>query len=171
MGPRPSLGLAFSSRTRNHGTMIRTSAKRHSSYRILIIEDNDDHAELIMRSLSGGKGALELDRVSDGEAALARLGARLGDGGAAILPDLILLDLRLPKIDGFEVLAAIKASERLHSIPVVVLSSSEADSDIARAYGENANSYVVKSADYEALDRSLAGIGSYWTETNRALGA
>jgi CheY-like chemotaxis protein len=142
-----------------------------SAYRILLVEDNDDHAELILRSLGERSARLELDRVSDGEAALTHLGLVAGQTAPGSLPDLILLDLRLPKVDGMKVLETIKSSERLHCIPVVVLSSSQSDSDIASAYRTHANSYVVKSPDFEKLNRSLAGIGSYWMDVNQALGA
>lgn len=136
---------------------------------VLLVEDNDDHAELVARCFERRRARLSLERLPDGEAALAWLEARKAASptGPDGLPDLILLDLRLPKVDGMEVLDRIKADEALRAVPVVVLSSSDAEADVLRAYGRHANSYVVKPLDFEALKEALEGLGIFWLDINR----
>lgn len=136
---------------------------------VLLVEDNDDHAELVARCFERRRAQLRLERLPDGEAALAWLEARKAKAptGPDGLPDLILLDLRLPKVDGMEVLDRIKADEALRAVPVVVLSSSDAEADVLRAYGRHANSYVVKPLDFEALKEALEGLGIFWLDINR----
>lgn len=139
---------------------------------ILLVEDNDDHAELVARCFERRRDGIVLERLSDGEAALAWLDARRAPSPSAPdgLPDLILLDLRLPKIDGMEVLDRLKADESLRAVPVVVLSSSDAEADVVRAYGRHANSYVVKPLDFERLNAVLEGLGIFWLDINRGMG-
>jgi CheY-like chemotaxis protein len=135
---------------------------------ILLVEDNDDHAELISLALTRTFAGNLIRRVSDGREALDYL-FRLGkfQGPAAQpLPDLILLDLRLPKVDGLEVLRTIKASHDVRRIPVVILSSSAAESDIARSYEYHANSYVVKPLDFQMFRHLMADLGLYWSGWN-----
>ena len=136
---------------------------------VLLVEDNDDHAELVARCFERRSASLSLERLPDGEAALAWLEARKAASpkGPDGLPDLILLDLRLPKVDGMEVLDRIKADEALRAVPVVVLSSSDAEADVLRAYGRHANSYVVTPVDFEALKEALEGLGIFWLNINR----
>ncbi len=103
--------------------------------RVLLIEDDDDHAELIKRSLTDNAMPHELVHARDGQEGLdVLLQHDLHPETHAVLPDLILLDLRLPKVDGFEVLRRIKHLESLKHIPVIILTSSEAEQDISRAY-------------------------------------
>src|SRR5688500_3782663 len=108
--------------------------KEHThSRRFLLVEDDDDHAEIVIRSLKKEKTQKSIDRVLDGVEALQYLH---GDGSfrGIALPDVILLDLKLPKMDGHEVLAKIKADEKLRRIPVIVLTTSDAEVDKIRAY-------------------------------------
>ncbi|MCX4247289.1 response regulator [Paraliomyxa miuraensis] len=132
--------------------------------RILLVEDNDDHAELITRALEehGIEGIAE--RVKDGEAALDYL---FGNDAADHRPDVILLDLRLPRIDGLEVLRRIKEARELKSIPVVVLTTSSADRDLASAYDSHVNAYVVKPVDYASLEKMLQDTSTFWLSWNR----
>ena len=136
---------------------------------VLLVEDNPHHAEMIFRLLRNCGIPHRLQHVSDGEAALDYLYQR-GDYADDLLyptPHLVLLDLRLPKVDGLEVLKQIKSSEDLRSLPVVVLSSSEADRDIATAYRQYANSYLVKPIDYEKFTVMMETLGLYWLTLNR----
>lgn len=134
--------------------------------RILLVEDNDDHAELVTRCLQESGEELQLFRVSDGEEAIDWLDAR----AQAELPELVLLDLRLPKVDGIEVLAHIKENPRLCALPVVILTTSDAEIDVAKAYGSHANSYVVKPFDYARLREVVQTLGIYWLDVNRKPG-
>ncbi|WP_373500332.1 response regulator [Desulfococcus sp.] len=136
---------------------------------ILLIEDNPDHAEMVMRLVRRTHAAAVIEHVSDGEAALDYLFRR---GSYAVrarypLPRLILLDLRLPRIDGLEVLKSIKTSEALCRIPVVVLTTSEAESDIAGASRLHANSYLVKPMDLDVFASLIETMGNYWLLWNR----
>ena len=105
-------------------------------FRILHVEDDDVHAELVRRTLMREVPAIELERVADG----AEAQERLFGGHGHPQPDLILLDLKLPKVDGHEILAMVKGDERLRVIPVVVLTTSDQEADVQRAYAEHANS-------------------------------
>ncbi len=133
---------------------------------ILLVEDDDDHAELMVRALEVHGWADDVTRLGDGEKALRYL---LGDdrGEFGRLPDLIFLDLRLPRVDGLEVLRQVKALPRLKQIPVVVMTTSDASSDVARAYEHHANAYVVKPVDSEQLDRMVGDASTFWLRWNR----
>jgi CheY-like chemotaxis protein len=140
-----------------------------SPLEILLVEDNPDHAELIRRSMAEHRVANRLNHVADGEAALdylLRRGAYAPPCDPAP-PHVVLLDLRLPKIDGLTVLAAIKSDPDLRAIPVVVLTTSEAERDIARAYDNHVNSYLVKPPDFERFARLMNDLGYYWLGWNR----
>lgn len=136
---------------------------------ILLIEDNEDHAEIILRGLTNHRVANRVHHVPDGEAALDYLLQRHGfrDPASSPRPSLILLDLRLPKIDGLEVLKTIKQSARLQHIPVVVLTTSETEQDVARAYDYRANSYLVKPIDFIRFRSLIDSLGFYWLAWNR----
>ena len=136
---------------------------------VLLVEDNSAHAEIIIRLLQDYHITNHIYRLSDGEAALDYLFRRgvYADPLQYPAPHLILLDLRLPKIDGLEVLKQIKSSEDLRLLPVVVLSSSEARSDIAAAYRQDANSYLVKPVDYDKFAGLIETMGRYWLTLNR----
>jgi CheY-like chemotaxis protein len=132
--------------------------------RILLVEDNHAHAELVRRTLAVVGISNPLDHVSDGRAALDYV-FNLGDyvdPQRYPPPALVLLDIRLPKLDGFEVLHAIKTHERLRRIPVIMLTSSGADGDITRAYAGHANSYLVKPVSYDQFTRMMHDLSIYW---------
>jgi CheY-like chemotaxis protein len=135
---------------------------------IMLIEDNLDHAELAMRSLKEHRVANVVRHFTDGESALDYLFHRNQFAGtAAPRPMLILLDLRIPKVDGLEVLAQVKTSEETSTIPVVVLTTSEAERDLASAYQHHANSYVVKPVDFAKFGELMNDLGFYWLAWNR----
>ncbi len=136
---------------------------------ILLIEDNPDHAEMIIRLLRRYHASARIEHLSDGEAALAYLFRRgkYSDPLEYPMPRLVLLDLRLPRVDGLDILKQIKRSEELCRIPVVILTTSEADGDIAGACGLCANSYLVKPMDLEAFARMIETMGQYWLVWNR----
>jgi len=135
---------------------------------ILLVEDNQDHAELVKRSFKAHRVANKMYHVSDGAEALDYLFQRgaFADADKCPLPHLILLDLRLPKVDGIEVLKEIRASEKLAKIPVVFLTSSEKETDVAKAYDEHVNSYLVKPVDFANFDQMMDQIGFYWLAWN-----
>jgi two-component system response regulator len=128
---------------------------------ILLIEDNPGDVLLIQQALRDNKIRIRLHVVHDGEAGLQFLHAE-GAYRAAVRPDLILLDLNLPRKDGRQVLAEVKADPNLRSIPIVVLTSSHAEEDIARAYNLNANCYVQKPLDLEQFNKVVHSIENFW---------
>lgn len=135
---------------------------------VLLVEDNESHALLTMRGLSQQNIEHKIIHVTDGEAALDYLYRRgnYANRRNSPRPNLVLLDLRLPKIDGLEVLQKIKTDEDLRSIPVVILTSSLAEPDIVRAYMYNVNSYLVKSLDYDEFRREMNDVARYWLTWN-----
>ncbi len=135
---------------------------------ILLVEDNPAHAELVMRSLEDHRVVNEIYHVTNGEAALNYL-FQQGNYTNALQsprPHVILLDLRLPRIDGLEVLKEIKSSDNLKDIPVVILTTSEAEQDVARAYEYHANSFLVKPVDFEKFTQLMTDLGFYWLAWN-----
>ena len=134
--------------------------------RVLLVEDDPDHAELVRRGLEDYGSRISLTRVEDGEAALSYLRQR-APRDAPGRPHLILLDLRLPKIDGLEVLREIKGGPDLSDIPCVVLTTSHAEGDMVKAYQLHANSYLVKPGDYRRFVELITGVERYWLEQNR----
>jgi CheY-like chemotaxis protein len=137
--------------------------------RILLIEDNPGHADLVKRTLQNHRIANKIFTVSDGEQALNYL-RRCGefeDPQTSPRPHVILLDLRLPKIDGQEVLKTIKTNEALKSIPVVILTTSKTEQDITMAYMNYANSYLVKPVDFEKFNQMMSDLGFYWLSWNQ----
>lgn len=136
---------------------------------ILLVEDNPDHAELVLRSFEEHRVANRIFHVQDGEAALDYL-FRKGiyeDPNSSPRPHVILLDLRLPKIDGLEVLKEIKSSNVLQDIPVVALTTSESEQDMAGAYRRHVNSYLVKPVDFDKFSKLMDDLGFYWLAWNR----
>jgi CheY-like chemotaxis protein len=136
------------------------------SIEILLVEDNVGDARLTLEAFKEGKVMNNLSVVRDGVEALAYL-RREGPYANAVQPDLVLLDLNLPRKDGREVLAEIKADERLKRIPVVVLTTSGADEDIARAYGHHANCYITKPVDLEQFVSVVRSIDDFWLSVVR----
>ena len=143
---------------------------------ILLVEDDPAHAEIVRRNFERSRIANKLFHVSDGEEALDYLYRRGGFAapGKAPRPGLVLLDLRLPKIDGLEVLRTIKSDPALNPIPVVILTTSAAEADMVRAYDRHANSYLVKPVDFTQFIDLMDILGYYWLVLNhkpRAEGA
>jgi CheY-like chemotaxis protein len=132
---------------------------------VLYVEDDADHAELVLRSLerSGRTGGVV--HVGDGAAALDYLDR--SERAEVPRPRLILLDLRLPKVDGIDVLRTVKASPELGTIPVVVLTTSSSEQDMARVYASHVNSYLIKPNDFASLDAMIDELGQYWLDLNR----
>jgi CheY-like chemotaxis protein len=136
---------------------------------VLLVEDNGAHAELVRRALDDHPIESRLHHVSDGKQALDYLFRHgdFSDPGSSPRPQVVLLDLRLPRVDGLEVLTRIRASEEIPDLPVVVLSTSSAERDVAMAYARHANSYLVKPADFESFQTLMDEFGSYWLGHNQ----
>ncbi len=128
---------------------------------ILLVEDNPADAELAKIGLRSGKILNDVHVVEDGEQAMAFL-RREGTYEDAPKPDLVLLDLNLPGMDGREVLQEIKNDAALRSIPVIVLTTSDAAPDIARAYENYASGYLTKPVDFTSFHELMAGLADYW---------
>ena len=128
---------------------------------ILLVEDNPGDVRLIQEALKSDRSWNTLHVVRDGVEAMEYL-RREGEFSGAVRPDLILLDLNLPKKDGREVLAEIKADEELKLIPVVVLTTSQADEDILKAYGSHANCYITKPVDLAKFMTVVQSIEHFW---------
>jgi len=136
---------------------------------ILLVEDDADHTELVRRAIEELGPEVRLVALADGELALDYL-FRRGEWATAERsprPDLVLLDLRLPRLDGFSVLREIKSAPARRHVPVVILTSSSSDRDVEQAYAEHANSYLVKPHDYERLVTLLGRARDYWLVRNR----
>jgi CheY-like chemotaxis protein len=135
---------------------------------VMLVEDNADHAELVMRTLAEHRVANRIRHFMDGQSALDYLFHRgvYVDAAENPRPHVILLDLRLPRVDGLEVLERVKGSDELKHIPVVVLTTSEADRDVARAYEHHVNSYLVKPIGYEEFTELMEDLGFYWLGWN-----
>jgi len=128
---------------------------------ILLVEDNEGDARLAIEALKDGKVRNRVSWVKDGVEALQFL-CREGVYAAAPRPDVILLDLNLPRKDGREVLAEIKSSSRLRRIPVVILTVSQAEEDILRSYNLHANCYITKPLDLDQFLRVVQAIEDFW---------
>jgi two-component system, response regulator len=130
---------------------------------ILLVEDNPRDAELTLRAFRKNNLANSILVAHDGVEALELLHGRTGPDR----PRVILLDLKLPKLDGLEVLKRLKQDERTRSIPVVVVTSSNQDPDVKTAYDLGANSYVVKPVDFESFTKTMSQLGFYWLMINQ----
>jgi two-component system response regulator len=128
---------------------------------ILLVEDNANDAELTLRALKQRNLADQVHVCRDGAEAIDFFTAVAGP-----VPKVVLLDLKLPKVDGLEVLRRLKSETRTKAIPVVVLTSSREEPDIERAYELGANSYIVKPVDFEAFARAVSDVGLYWLLLN-----
>lgn len=135
---------------------------------VLLVEDEPAHAEIVRRNFADFHPASRLMHVADGQAALDYLYRRADyhDPARSPRPALILLDLRLPRVDGLEVLKTIKTDPGLRRIPVVILTTSAAETDRVRAYDSHANSYLVKPVDFPRFVALLEILGRYWLTWN-----
>jgi CheY-like chemotaxis protein len=140
----------------------RTAAPLH----VLVVEDDDDHALLIESALAAHDTRHHLSRARTGAEALERLLAQ-GEGADAQPLSLVLLDLDLPGVGGLYVLRAVKDNPALRPLPIVILTTSDADDDRRRAWEAGANSYLVKPVDYDRFVAMMARLGDYWAEWNR----
>ncbi|HVW25660.1 MAG TPA: response regulator [Polyangiaceae bacterium] len=135
---------------------------------ILLVEDNDDDAELTERAFREAKIGNPIVRMEDGVEALDYLFGRgeHADRDASDLPAIVLLDLNLPRLNGLEVLAAMRTDERTRHLPVVVLTSSTEERDRLAAYDQHVNSYVKKPVDYDQFVSAARQLGLYWIVLN-----
>jgi len=148
--------------------MNRKETTPEEPFVILLVEDNPAHAEMVKRALEGHPVANRIIHLADGEAALDFLLRRgvFADPEKSPRPHVVLLDLRLPRIDGLEVLREIRTSAGLEKLPVVILTTSEAEIDAARAYEYHANSFLVKPLDFDKFVRLMEDLGFYWLKWN-----
>jgi CheY-like chemotaxis protein len=136
---------------------------------ILLVEDDLAHIEIIKRTFEESRLANRLISVEDGQEALDYLHrkGKYNDSAKFPMPNLILLDPRLPKVDGLGVLKTIKSEEKLTGIPVVILTTSSAESDMVKAYEWHANSYLVKPVDFTQFNKLMNTFGYYWVVWNQ----
>lgn len=136
---------------------------------ILLVEDSPRDAEVTIRALRKHNLSNHLVHVTDGQEALDWLfGTGKYEGrDTNHHPKVILLDLKLPKVDGIEVLRAIRADPRTHRLPVVIMTSSREQQDVIRSYDLGVNSYVVKPVDFESFSKAVAELGHYWVLVNQ----
>lgn len=137
---------------------------------ILLVEDNSSDAELTIRALKKNNLVNQLHHVKDGDEALDFVFGQGNYSGRKIenSPKVILLDLKMPKVNGIEVLRVLKADLRTKKIPIVVLTSSNEDPDIQECYGLGVNSYVVKPVNFDSFLKAVADVGLYWLLINQA---
>ncbi len=133
---------------------------------VLLVEDDAQEAELALDALRRVRGGVRVAVARDGEEALDFV---LGRGGPVAGLRLILLDLKLPKIDGFDVLSALKSDAAARVIPVVILTASKIDQDVLRSYRLGANGYVVKPVDFEEFSEAVRRLSAFWLVLNRGV--
>lgn len=142
--------------------------ERAGTVNILLVEDNEDHAELTRRALKGGNVINGVFWVKDGEEALEFLHqrGRYADQERAPRPGLVLLDVKLPKVDGHEVLRHIKNDPHLRTIPVVMLTTSCRSDDVSDSYAAGANSFITKPVSFRDFVETIKTVALYWALTN-----
>jgi CheY-like chemotaxis protein len=135
---------------------------------ILLVEDNPDDVDLTLRAFKKNNIANEVVVARDGVEALDYLYARGSDAGRdpARMPSVVLLDLKLPRVDGLEVLERIRADDRTKLLPVVILTSSKEEQDLIKGYSLGANSYIHKPVDFEQFMEAVLQLGLYWLVLN-----
>ncbi|WP_166846887.1 response regulator [Isoptericola sp. BMS4] len=141
-------------------------SEQQTGIEVLLVEDDPGDVLMTREAFEEHKVANRLSVVSDGVSAMAFL-RREGEHADAPRPDLVLLDLNLPRMDGREVLAAVKADEELRHIPVVVLTTSEAEEDVLRSYSLHANAYVTKPVDFERFIEVVRQIDDFFVSVVR----
>jgi len=137
--------------------------RQHEAIKILLVEDDDGHARLIERNLRKVNLINPIVRAADGQEALDYLSkdGRFRDDANATRPQLILLDINLPRVDGIEVLERVKGNDQLRSIPVIMLTSTDTQAEIDRCYNAGANGYVAKPVSIDTLGEKLRRLGLY----------
>jgi two-component system response regulator len=137
---------------------------------ILLVEDNPNDVELALHALKKNKVSNRIQVVRDGEEALDFIFGKdaSSDGPSEQRPKMVLLDLKLPKIDGLEVLKRLKSDPRTRSIPVIMMTSSREECDIVKSYELGVNSYIVKPVDFQQFTESVRQLGLYWMVMNQA---
>tara|TARA_B110001454_G_C12723220_1_gene435932 strand:+ start:15503 stop:15967 length:465 start_codon:yes stop_codon:yes gene_type:complete len=138
----------------------------HNTIPILVADDDLDDCEMIREALTESRLLNELQFVHDGEALIKTLHDKWAQSqdGQNLMPGLILLDLNMPKMDGREVLTELKKHPHLYQIPVIVLTTSQAEEDIVRSYNLGANSFITKPIEFESLVQVMRDVGRYWFE-------
>jgi two-component system, response regulator len=141
----------------------------YNEVEILLVEDNDQDAEMTLRALKKQNLANSVHRVEDGQQALNFLFATgpYADRNINNGPRVVLLDLKLPKVDGLEILRRVKADERTKMIPIVVMTSSKEDRDMVESYKLGVNSYIAKPVEFERFLEAVQQFGLYWLLVNR----
>ncbi|HEY3786093.1 MAG TPA: response regulator [Steroidobacteraceae bacterium] len=147
------------------------NSKDYEPVEILLIEDNPQDAEITLRALKRANLGNHVHWLKDGEEALQFLFSQGAyEARPQPRPRVMLLDIKMPKIDGIEVLKRIKADARTRAIPVVMLTSSAEESDLVRSYDLGVNSYLVKPVDFQRFSEEVARVGYYWVAMNRVPG-
>lgn len=141
------------------------------SVEILLVEDNPTDVELTLRALKKNNLANSIHVVTDGAEALEYLFAtgKYCDRDICLTPKLVILDLKLPKVGGLEILKKLKTDERTKTVPVVILTSSKEESDVIASYKLGANSFIVKPVDFEKFVLTVKELGMYWLLLNEPL--
>lgn len=140
---------------------LRINQRMKNAIEILLVEDNPDDANLAIRALKKSNLANHLLHLEDGEEALAYIFDEKN-----VMPRLILLDLKMPKIDGIEVLRRLKSDDKKKVIPVVILTSSKEESDIVETYKLGVNAYIVKPVDFNQFVKAVTELGLFWLVLN-----
>jgi CheY-like chemotaxis protein len=137
--------------------------------KILLVEDNPNDAELTLEALRSKNLANEIIWLKDGQEALDFLYCQdIYQGREPINPVLILLDIKMPRVDGFQVLKQIKSDPKLRAIPVVILTSSREESDLLEGYNHGVNAFVVKPVNFQDFMHSVSSLGAFWVLLNEA---